>query len=746
VFKYLRVKLTVFYAALFGGVLLAVALIVYAAATGNAERLGRDQLAASGKTFDRLLAMRDEGLRNDALILSQDFGFRAAVATQDVPTVRSALANLGARFGLNRAYVISLDGHVTALAAQLDTSLSKDIVQAVMQTDDSTSGVIQLDGKVYEAVAAPILAPSVTGWVVFARALGPADMLQLEQLSAIPLQAAVLGRNANGAWQAYDLGHPLKASAQLKAIAAAQGQSRVEKMSLPGEGPALVFAHPLASLGGGKDTLVLRYPMSDALKPYTALFRQIVLVGLAAMLLVVIAGWLIARTVTRPLFGLAQTARRIEAGDSTARVAFSGEDEIAAVSASFNTMADAVAEREETLIQAKIRAEAADKVKGEFLANMNHELRTPLNGLLEPARMLQATRLDDGQRRIVDLIQTSADSLQRILNNVLELVELGAGDIEISASDFDLQALLRRVGAQAEGAAKQAGLSFALAGAEDCGWVTGDSARIAQVLASLLDNAVKFTEVGEVGLTAEQTAAGWRFTVQDTGQGFTAEQAETLFEAFRQADGSMTRGFGGVGVGLSIARNLVRAMGGDILARGEPNVGATFEVTIPLPVAQQPRREAAPASMEEPPIKTDAAIEGEAIEDMPLRILLAEDNPANRMVVELILGAVGVEVSIAENGAEAVDAFQTGAFDVILMDLQMPVMDGLTAMRLIRQSELASGRRTPIIVLSANVQAEHLKASAAAGADLHIAKPIVAQGLLGAIEDVLMQTDAAQAA
>ena len=732
-FKYLRVKLTFCYAVLFGGVLVAIAVIVYATAAGNAEQLGRDQLNASGKTFDHLLAMRDEGLRNEAEVLSQDFGFRAAVATGDAPTVRSALNNLAARFGLNLAYVVSPQGQVTAPKAELDAGLPGDVVQAATRTDESASGLIQIDGKPYEAVTAPILAPSLIGWVVFARAIGPADLLQLEQLSAIPLQTEILDRSAGGNWRTYDLGHPLKPNARLTAMAAASGSSRVEKMNLPGEGSALVFAHRLTSLGGGQDTLVLRYPMSEAFRPYTALFRQIVFVGLAAILLVVIASWLIARTVTRPLFVLSQTARRIQGGDSTARVAFTGDDEIGAVGAAFNTMADAVVEREKSLTQAKTRAEDADKIKGQFLANMNHELRTPLNGLLAPARMLQSTRLDDGQRRIADLIQTSANSLQHTLNNVLDLIDTTSGAVEITPREFDLTALLWRVGSQAEAQAKQAGLTFAMIGVDDCGWVTGDDRRIAQVLASLLDNAVKFTEVGEVTLTAEPTATGWRFTVQDTGEGFAADQAETIFESFRQADGSMTRRFGGAGLGLSVARNLVRAMGGDILAAGQPNQGATFAVTIALSAAEAPLEAAAIVGEKEP-----RAGEEEESENIPLRILLAEDNPANRMVVELILGAVGVEVATAENGAEAVEAFKKEPFDVILMDLQMPVMDGLTAMRLIREYEAAFGRRTPIIVVSANVQMEHLKASAAAGADLHIAKPIVANALIGAIEDVLM--------
>jgi CheY-like chemotaxis protein len=197
----------------------------------------------------------------------------------------------------------------------------------------------------------------------------------------------------------------------------------------------------------------------------------------------------------------------------------------------------------------------------------------------------------------------------------------------------------------------------------------------------------------------------------------------------------MTRRYGGVGLGLSLARDLARAMGGGVEAEGAVGVGACFTFTVPLAKAEAPIARSAPADVGE-----DA---GE--DDPPVRILLAEDNPANRTVVELILGAAGVELVSVENGAEAVDAFAAQRFDLVLMDLQMPVMDGLTAIRLIRERE-QGGARTPIIVLSANVQAEHVEGSAAAGADMHLAKPIVAATLLAALEQALTPPEDAAAA
>ena len=719
-FKHLRTKLTFLYAGLFVAALAAVALAVSMTATRNVERLGQGQLATSGVVFDRLLATRTEALEDEAEILAHDYGFRSAIATRDSATVRSALENLSARLGLNLAFVIDLQGQVTAHNPALDRRLPPSLVRAILASDGPVSGLFSVGGATYEGVAAPIRMPATAGWVLFARALGRPDMDQLERLSAIPLKATVVGR-AGGDWAGLGAAGPLKPDPLLLSLLArASALSRPERLNFP-DGAALVFAHRLASLDDNQETLLLRYPLADALRPFDSLIRGIALIGLAAVSLLIIGSWLIARTLTEPLSTLGGVARRLQAGQRDARAPALGGDEIAALGAAFNAMADAVAEREASLVTAKERAEAADRAKGEFLANMNHELRTPLNGVLGGASVLAGTSLGPEQQRMVELIQSSGQGLRRIVDSVLDLVELNSGEVRLVEGPFDLGVLIAGLEVDAAARAEAKGLVFHRTGEPADVWVRGDGRRLAQVLSSLLDNAVKFTDRGEVALRVDRGADVWRFEVSDTGVGFDPHDAEALFRPFRQADGSMTRRFGGVGLGLSLARDLARAMGGEVEAAGTPGQGACFTFAAPL------------VAVEAPAAATRAS---DAEDDRPVRILMAEDNPANRTVVELILGAAGAHLVSTENGAEAVQAFAAQPFDVVLMDLQMPVMDGLTAIRMIREHE-TDGSRTPIIVLSANVQAEHLEASAAAGADLHLAKPIVAATLLGALEEVL---------
>ena len=730
-FRHLRTRLTVLYAGLFVAALAAIALAVYAASAANAERLGRDQLAASGVVFDRLLATRMEALEDEAALQARDFGFQSAIATHDSATVRSALGNLASRLNLNMAFVVDPQGQVTGQDPALDGQLPAEVVRAVRASDDPVSGLFRVGGKTYEGLAAPIRMPATAGWVLFAKALGKADMTQLERLSAIPLQATVVSRAAAGGWTSLDTVHPLATNPRLLSLLdRASALSRPERLDFSDRaGASLVFAHRLQGLGDSGETLLLRYPLADAMKPFNGLFRGIVVIGLGGVLLLILGSWVIASTLTGPLSTLGGVARRLQAGESDARAPLAGGDEIAALGSAFNAMADAIAEREASLLTAKERAEAADRVKGEFLANMNHELRTPLNGVLGCASVLVGTPLSPDQQRMVELIQSSGQGLQRIVDSVLDLVELSAGEIRLVETPFDLGAVVAAVAAEAKRGTAAKGLGFELQGdlAENL-WVRGDGRRVTQVLSSLLDNAVKFTDRGTVRLAVSRDGPAWRLQVRDTGVGFDSKDAEALFHPFRQADGSMTRRFGGVGLGLSLARDLARAMGGEVEADGRVGEGASFTFTAPLAAVEAPIAVAPPVSAE--------AVEAEGEDYPPVRILLAEDNPANRAVVELILGAAGVDLVSVENGAEAVDAFAAQPFDLVLMDLQMPVMDGLTAIRLIREGE-PDAARTPIIVLSANVQAEHVEASAAAGADMHLAKPIVAATLLGALEQAL---------
>ena len=379
-------------------------------------------------------------------------------------------------------------------------------------------------------------------------------------------------------------------------------------------------------------------------------------------------------------------------------------------------------EQAAALTMALHRAEAASRAKSEFLANMSHEIRTPLNGVLGLAEVLDRTELDVRQRDLLKTIIDSAATLDGILGDLLDFSRLEAGRLTIAETDFDLGVLIEEAASPHRSAAEAKGLSFELVLDETARRrVVGDPVRLRQILTNLLSNAVKFTSQGRVGLSVAKAARGDRyyFEVRDSGIGFEPDQAERLFSRFEQADGSITRRFGGTGLGLSISRQLAELMGGQVSAAGKPGRGAVFTLMLPLSVARE-----APAA---PTPAIDRS--GRAP-----KVLVVDDNETNRKVAELILAAIGAEVVCVEDGQAAIDAVESNAFDVVLMDLQMPVMDGLTATRAIRAREAVAGSpRLPIIVLSANVMREHIDASNAAGADDHIGKPVRAETLIAAV-------------
>jgi signal transduction histidine kinase/CheY-like chemotaxis protein len=381
----------------------------------------------------------------------------------------------------------------------------------------------------------------------------------------------------------------------------------------------------------------------------------------------------------------------------------------------------------QALRQALARAEAANKAKSDFLANMSHEIRTPLNGVLGLAEVLRRTGLDQGQSEIVGNIIASANTLDGLLKDLLTFARLECGRLELDLAPFAMGEAVREAAALFRAACLDKGLQLRLEIAPEAERpVVGDAGRFKQIVGNLIGNAVKFTAEGGVTVRLRIDGRGETLRqvleVSDTGPGFDPADAERLFRRFEQADASITRQHGGAGLGLAIVRQLLDLMGGTVRAEGRPGRGASFLVELALPPAHARPEAGEPAA---------AAPAG-------LRVLVAEDNAVNRKVAELMLASLGVQSVCVENGAEAVEAVREQAWDLALIDLQMPVMDGLSAIRAIRDEEAATGRpRLPLVVLSANVMPEHLAASRAAGADGHIGKPISAAELARAIAEAL---------
>ena len=382
-------------------------------------------------------------------------------------------------------------------------------------------------------------------------------------------------------------------------------------------------------------------------------------------------------------------------------------------------------------------AESANRAKSVFIANMSHEIRTPLNGVMGVAGALAQTPLAGLQREMVGLIQSSGAMLERILSDILDQAKVEAGNFQLQTAPFDLRAEIEGVAALMRAPAEEKGLTLRLdfTRAAD-GLFDGDAVRIKQVVSNLASNAIKFTPAGEVAIKVAVTQrrdepSRLRVEVSDTGIGFDGETAGRLFGRFVQADGSTSRRFGGTGLGLSICKALVELMGGEVGARSKPGFGSLFWIEIPLrrtvPLAQYRRGSAAAPA----PAKATARVK-------QLRILLAEDHPTNQRVVQLILEPMGVELSVVGDGQAALKAFEPGRFDLILMDMQMPLMDGLEATRAIREREAASGAHpVPIAMFTANAMDDHRAMARAAGADHHIAKPITPNSLVTGIERAL---------
>ena len=614
-------------------------------------------------------------------------------------------------------------------------------------------------------------------------------LVALQKTVAFGQQGHAVITDAKGQVIAHPLSDWVAASRDISGVnvvaAMIRGESGVDQFYSPAFRATMIAGYAVVPESGWG--VMVPQPIEELQRRAREVNRMAFIIAIGSFFAAALLSWLIALYLSRPVRQVAATARAVLDGneeDSVPPFGAGVPSEIRQLGLAFNTMLDSLRRKAAETARALRQAEISNRAKTQFLANMSHEIRTPLNGVVGMTELLRLSDLSPAQQRYVEQATQASQTLLRLIDDILDLSKIEAGKLTLEKAPFYLPALLQDVCTLFAAQAASKGIALAMVLPEPLRMtVIGDQHRLLQILTNLVGNALKFTDRGHIEIRASlaepaagaaDTAMMVRFEVADTGIGVPFDKQETIFDTFAQADSSMTRRHSGSGLGLSIARQLARMMGGDIGVSSIPGDGALFWFTVALerpPAAMAPapnKLAAAPVELQpEPPAPATPAAATPATANEPgprprivtsaagrdfqarlreagrteLKLLLVEDNTANLRVTQALLETLGCTVVAARNGVEAVAAYRAQPFDLVLMDCQMPEMDGYEATRTIRQIEAWGDKRTPIVALTAHAMEGSREASLESGMDDQLTKPLTLAALTAKLLEWLGTAD-----
>jgi signal transduction histidine kinase/DNA-binding NarL/FixJ family response regulator len=739
----LQKKIFVLVVSLFSVVFALTLLNVYNAAYNQAEREYITRLNVGRNVFANEISTAKAHLDSSVETIAKDWALRSAIGQgDDADSIKSVLFNHGSRIDADIGLVLSNELTLIAQYGFEDISVTRSFSEHLNSTQKRRAWMDLVGGEAFLISAEPIKAPSQIGWLVMGKRLSQNLLERIKKLISLDINILVVNNRQGQLVQSTLVNTSVtRLELQQAALMFEQDHQQMESLTLNAEE---VIALPFTLYKNEKShfIVVLQDSISAWFKTLNVFLLELVPFFIVGVLFAVLGSYYIARSITKPVGRLLDAAKLVASGQYTEKIEVSEKSELGELAREFGNMQSAVMEREQKIKDQadeirqthKIKyemdiarkeqqlAEAATEAKSRFLANVSHEIRTPLNSIIGYSEMLSDTTISTQDMfKATRAINSGGSYLLSIVNDVLDLSKIEAGKIELEHMDTCVVTLLTEVKSYIEGFALEKGLQFSLNFnfPLPCQSMM-DPTRLKQILLNLCSNAIKFTAVGQVNLQVHLDTFKQRFifVVTDTGPGMSEEQQLHLFNAFSQGNQSTNRKYGGTGLGLYISKQLTEMMGGHIKVTSQEGKGSQFAVYLPWLEAENTQMITSQGQADS---LLEVKDEQEIIApQLQARILCADDNSDNRSLVAYLLGKTGAELTLVEDGQQAVNIATAEPFDLILMDMQMPEMDGLQATTLIKQS----GFSQPIVMLTANVDEASKKQVLLAGATEHFAKPI----------------------